>query len=93
MKMSSENERKTIAWVQHPDGSLSAHEEIIQFPTDNEDGRLEASATLVPGTERYLPISREEAEKWVQKVMGDAPDDDKEGATRMLCGEDRDWVT
>jgi len=77
--------RRTINRILGPDGTVWAREEIIhpQSPHDSEGGAL--SITVVRGTMRALPLTREEAEKWVNDVLADAAEDTRRAIKEDLC--------
>jgi hypothetical protein len=42
--------------------------------------------TPIPGSERSLPLTKEEAEQWVTRVLVNAPEDERRDKVSMLCG-------
>jgi len=40
--------------------------------------------TPIPGSERSLPLTKEEAEQWVTRVLVNAPEDERRDKVSML---------
>ena len=74
--------RHAIVGIESPDGKCSAKEMIVRRTVE---GDLEI--TPVPGTERTLPLTKGEAEEWVNEIP-DMPEEVRESQIRMLCCED-----
>jgi len=82
--------KHTIACVKHPNGTLTAEENIVYVPFENVEE--EVKVERIPGTARVLPITKQEAEEWARSVMLEAPQDTIEAMIKRLCGEDLDWT-
>jgi hypothetical protein len=74
--------RHAIVGIGSPDGARSAKEMVVRRTVEGE-----FEITAVPGTERTLPLTKEEAEGWVKEIP-DMPEDVRESQIRMLCCED-----
>jgi hypothetical protein len=74
--------RHAIVGIESPDGKRSAKEMIIRRTFEGE-----YEITPLAGTERSLPLTRGEAEQWVNNILG-MPEDVRQTQIRMLCCED-----
>jgi hypothetical protein len=74
--------RQCIVGIEHPDGKRTAQEMIVHRTAEGE-----LIITPLPGTERALPLTKEEAEKWVTSLPENMPEEIKQEKIRMLCFE------
>ena len=75
--------KHTVVGIQSPDGKLSAEEMII--------GRLpngELDIRPVPGARKTLPLTREQAARWLDSLKSSLPEESKAEKMKMLCGEE-----
>jgi hypothetical protein len=73
----------TIVGIEDPDGSRSAQEMFVHRTVK---GKLKI--TPIEGTKRTLPLTREAAEDWIFRVLGDLPQDERQSMINMLCCEE-----
>jgi hypothetical protein len=72
--------RHTIIGISAPNGQHHAKEVIVNHSPEHG---TEISA--VPGTIRTLPLSYEEARKWVGLVLPNISEDEQRAKIEMLC--------
>lgn len=78
---------RTIVVRQKTDGTMCAEECLIHLPVGET-----AYVTSVPDTEQQLPLDKKNAEQWVNTVLGDLPDNERESWIAILCGEESPWA-
>ncbi len=73
--------RRRINFIESDDGARSAEKVCVR---QTVGGDLEHS---IEGPERFLPMTREDAEGWIEDIS-DLTDDEREFLIKCLCGED-----